>query len=176
MDKDKSTQIPARIAVVRAIPQPGHKRRWCGLELWVEDRAKRPHPEEKHGLPWPDTEVKVRVVDKPAPFDPNANGGAPIEISPATLVMLEKDDRIAVRVLDGDGGDPAETIRAKAANAKLEEEIAELRRQLAEESERAKALQTSSQQQAEELGAKLAASEAELATVRAQLSARGSRK
>lgn len=165
----QSTQTAARIAVVRAIPQPGHKRRWCGLEHWVKDIAHRPHPEEKHGLPWPDTEVKVRVVDEPRPFDPNANGGAPVEISPATFAMLELDDRIAVRMIDGSAGDSTEVVRAKAHAASLEEQLLELRAQLAEESERNKQLHSISQAQTEELGAKLASTESDLATARAQL-------
>src|SRR5690242_17901077 len=110
-----------RVAVVRAIPMPGHKRRWCGLERWVPDPKARSQQEmeelpqggfkakfdtagkpiwAKHALPWPDTDIKVLVVDNPAPFDPLANGGAPVEISPATFAMLEKDPRISVRMLN----------------------------------------------------------------------------
>lgn len=142
----------ASIAVVRAIPMPGHKRRWCGLERWVEDKDKRPQQEmeelpqggfkpkfddkgkpiyAKHALPWPETEIKVYVVDAPAPFDPNANGGAPVEISPATLADLRQDPRIAVQMLDGEGGDPAEALEAKGHAAKLEEKLADAQRMIA---------------------------------------------
>lgn len=163
---------PARIAVVRAIPHPPHRNRWCGLEKWVEDRKVRANPDEKHGLPWPATEIKVAIVEEPAPFDPNANGGAPVEISPATLVMLERDERIAVRVLGGEGGDPADVVRAKAEASKLERELVEARKALSDHSERSRVAQEAHSKQAAEQGAKLAALESELATLRAQLSSR----
>lgn len=162
-------QTASRIASVRAIPQPGHKYRWCGLELWAKDLEKRPHPEEKHGLPWPATEVKVFVVDEPKPFDPKANGGVPIEISPATFAMLERDDRIAVRMSDGSAGDSAEIVRTKVMAANLELQLQEVQAQLAEERERTKHLQLAASEQAQELGAKLAATESELHATRAQL-------
>lgn len=141
-----------RCATVRAIPMPGHKRRWCGLERWVEDKEKRPQQEmeelpgggfkpkydaagkpifAKHALPWPDTEIKVFVVDNPAPYDPNANGGAPVEISPSTLAMLRRDARISVQMLDGEGGDPAETLVIKARAVDLEDKLGRAERQIA---------------------------------------------
>lgn len=144
--------IEKQVAVVRAIPMPGHKRRWCGLERWIPNPEKRPQQEmeelptggfkpkfdekgkpiyAKHALPWPDTEIKVFVVDNPAPFDPDANGGAPVEVSPVTLAMLRQDARISVQVLDGEGGDPAEAIEAKAKAAKLEERLDEAQRHIA---------------------------------------------
>jgi hypothetical protein len=166
-------QTHTRIAVVRAIPNPGHKRRWCGLEKWVADKKVRPNPDEKHGLPWPDTEIKVAIVDEPKPFDPSANGGVPVEISPATLTMLEKDERIAVRVLGGaEGGDPAEAVHLKAELAALTAALEKAQRELADHVERSKASHAVSQRQIEETAAKLAAVEHELATARAQLSAR----
>lgn len=140
-----------QVAVVRAIPMPGHKRRWCGLERWVPDPEKRPQQDmeelptggfkpkfdekgkpiyAKHALPWPDTEIKVFVVDNPAPFDPNANGGVPVEISPSTLSELRRDVRISVQVMDGEGGDPAETLEIKAKAAKLEDKLTEAQRQI----------------------------------------------
>lgn len=141
-----------RVAVVRAIPHPPHKRRWCGLERWVPDPEKRPQQEmeelptggfkpkfdddgrpiyAKHALPWPETEVKVGVVDEPELFDPNANGGVPVEISPATFAMLQKDHRISAYLLDGSGGDPAEVVRAKAEAAQLDEKLASANRHIA---------------------------------------------
>lgn len=178
-----------RIAVVRAIPAQGHKRRWCGLERWVADPAKRPQQEmvqhndgtitpkfddagnpawAKHSLPWPDTEIKVRIVDEPAPFDPEKNGGVPLEISPSTLTALEGDPRIAVRVIGGEGGDPAEVVRAKAKAAEAEKTVEQLQRELAEERERMKRFQLEASKQAQELGAQKAAAEAELTALRAQ--------
>jgi hypothetical protein len=172
-----ATNSAVRIAEVRAIPMPGHKRRWCGMEKWVEDRAARPNPSELHGLPWPETPVKVRIVDEPPPFDPNANGGVPVAISPKTLTMLERDSRIAVRVLGGgEGGDPAEVVRLKATLAEAEKSHDELRRELASLSERYGILHSTAQKQAEETGAKLAAVEQELAAARAQLAARATSK
>jgi hypothetical protein len=177
-----------RVAVVRAIPVQGHKRRWCGLEQWTPDPKRRPqqemdqHPDgtitprfangkpvwAKHALPWPDTEIKVRIVDDPAPFDPEANGGAPVEISPSTLAMLEQDPRIAVKVIGGEGGDPAEVVRAKAAASEAEKTVEQLKRELAEERERMKRYQAETSKQAQEAGAKLAAAQAELASFHAQ--------
>lgn len=146
-----SSIAPSRIAVVRAIPMPGHKRRWCGLERWVDDKERRPQQEmeelpqggfkpkfndqgkpiyAKHALPWPDTEIKVFVADAPAPFDPNANGGAPVEISPSTLSELRRDPRISVQMMDDEGSDPAETLEVKAQAAKLEERLTEALRMI----------------------------------------------
>lgn len=137
------------VAVVRAIPHPPHKRRWCGLERWVADPAKRPQQEmeelpqggfkpkfdergkpiyAKHALPWPEDEVKVEIVDDPAPFDPLANGGYPVQISPRTLEALKGDPRIAVQVLNGEGGDPSEVVMAKATAAKIEEQLLDAQR------------------------------------------------
>jgi len=161
-----------QIAVVRAIPMPGFKRRWCGLERWVENKAKRPNPEEKHGLPWPDHEIKVRVVDNPAPFDPDKNGGVPVEISPATFAMLERDDRISAKLLGVGEGDPAENVRVKAQVAKLEEELANARRESSELIERLKLSESASQKMLEAAGAKLASVEAQLEHVRSQMGAR----
>jgi hypothetical protein len=166
------TQSNERIAVVRAIPQPGHKHRWCGLERWIEDKKARPHPEQKHGLPWPASELKVRVVDEPAPYDPNANGGAPVEISPSTFDMLKRDERIAVRMLEGEGGDPDEVVMLKAQVVELDKKLTEAQRALAGEQERFRTLHLTSQRQVEEQGAKLAAIEHELAAARAQLGSR----
>lgn len=161
----------ARLAVVRAIPMTGHKRRWCGLERWIEDRSARPNPKEKHGLPWPDFDVKVVIVDEPTPFDPNANGGVPVEISPGTLAALEKDHRIAVRVLNGDGGDPAEVIRVKAKASELEDKLTEARKESAAIAEQLKSLKSVSEQQVADQAARLAVLEQELAAARAQLGA-----
>lgn len=129
MEEKKKT-----VASVRAIPQPGHKRRWCGLEKWVEDRTKRPNPDQKHGLPWPDTEIKVYVVDDPAPFNPDMNGGVPLEISPSTLDALLHDDRIAVRILSGNET-IADVNEAKAAKAEVESQLLDLAREKADVSE-----------------------------------------
>jgi hypothetical protein len=180
-----------RVAVVRAIPAQGHKRRWCGLERWVPDPKRRPQQEleqhgdgtitpkfdeagnpvwAKHALPWPDTDIKVLIVDEPAPFDPEKNGGVPVEISPATLVMLEQDPRIAVKVIGGEGGDPAEVVRAKAQAAEAEKTVEQLKRELAEERERMKRYQLETSKQAQETGAKLTAAESELAALRSQVS------
>jgi len=158
----------AQIAMVRAIPEPGHKRRWCGLEKWVEDKKARPNPEEKHGLPWPDTEIKVVVTAKPAPYDPAANGGAPVEISPETFRMLERDPRIAARMLGVGGDDPADSVRLKAELAKVEQDLVEARKEASDAAE-AKLYRVTAQQQIEEAGKKIAALENELAQARAQL-------
>lgn len=144
------------VAVVRGIPHPPYKNRWCGLERWVPDPEKRPQQEmeelpqggfkpkfdeqgqpiwAKHALPWPDDETKVYVVDDPPLFDPKANGGRPTHISPSTLAMLKKDRRISVQVLNGDGGDPAEAVTTKAALAKSDERIAQLERLVASQQE-----------------------------------------
>lgn len=147
-----TTATKARIALVRAIPFPPHKRRWCGLERWVPDPKRRPQQEmeelpqgglkpkfdsagkpiyAKHALPWPEEEIKVEVVDEPALFDPEANGGYPVQISPRTLQMLREDSRIAVRVLGEDGGDAEEVIAAKAQAADLDEKLQEANRLIA---------------------------------------------
>lgn len=182
-----------RIAVVRATPYPPHKRRWCGLEQWVSDPERRSQQDmdelpaggfrpkfdgkgkplyAKHALPWPDTEIRVVIVDHPKPFDPNANGGAPVEISPATLSMLESDPKIAVRVLSGPGGDPAEVIHAKAQASKLEVDLQDARREMAAISESEKTYRASSEELVTEVtakNAKIAALEQELAAARASI-------
>ncbi len=183
------------VAVVRAIPHMPHKRRWCGLERWVPDPANRSQQEmeelptggfkpkfdeqgkpiyAKHALPWPDTEVKVYVVDKPAPYDPNANGGAPVEISPASLRMLEQDERIAVRLL-GEGVDASDVAHAKARIAEVENEVTALARAKSELAERL-ATETRSRAAAENLAQaateKTKALELELAELRTKLEKR----
>ena len=183
------------VAVVRAIPHMPHKRRWCGLERWVPDPANRSQQEmdelptggfrpkfdaagkpiyAKHALPWPDTEIKVLVVDEPAPYDPNANGGAPVEISPATLRALEQDERIAVRVL-GEGVDATDVAHAKARIIEAENEAAAVAREKANLAERL-ASETRNRTAAENLAKaaseKSAALELELAELRAKLDKR----
>ncbi|MGH8323451.1 MAG: hypothetical protein ACRETD_06585, partial [Steroidobacteraceae bacterium] len=93
----------------------------------------------KHALPWPADEVKVEVVDDPEPFNPEANGGRPTQISPRTVEMLRQDHRIAVHVIGADGGDPAEAIQDKARAAKLEEKLSEAQRHIASLQEQASA-------------------------------------
>jgi hypothetical protein len=180
-----------RVAVVRAIPMPGHKRRWCGLERWVPDPERRPQQEleaqpggvsfmpkfdeqgkpiyVKHSLPWPDTEVKVLVVDKPQPFDPEANGGVPQEISPATFAMLKADPRISVHMLGGTEGDSEQAALAKAEAAKLEQELAGARRAISETVERLSAATdriAEQDAQAQRQGEKIAQLEKELEAAR----------
>lgn len=166
------TDNQPRTAYVRAIPMTGYSRRWCGSEKWVEDKVARPNTTEKHGLPWPDAEVRVSIVDEPKPFDPNVNGGVPIEISPTTLQMLERDPRMAVRVLSGDGGDPAEIIHVKASVTKLEGDLAEARREASGLIEQLKSLKAVSDQQITDQASKIALLEHELASARAQLGVR----
>jgi hypothetical protein len=173
-----NTQQNPRIAVVKAFPMPGHVRRWGGEELWVEDTREeiplRRHS-GRHALPWPATEIKVEIVDKPDPFDPNMNGGVPRQISPSSLRMLEEDPRISVHVL-GEGGDPAEQVRMAAALAAHEQKIVEARRQLAEVAESAEAdrqrfamILGETEKRAAESGSKVTALEAENAALKAQL-------
>jgi hypothetical protein len=175
----ETTEQKPRIAVIRAIPMPGHHRRWGGMERWVDDtdksvKGRRPG---KHGLPWPDTEVKVAIVDEPTPFDPNMNGGVPTEISPRSLKMLMDDPRISVQMLgDASGGDPAEIVRAKAALSEQEEALQKMRRELAEAHERAKAehqkyeyVLAGTEKRAIDASAKLTEAEAEIESLRAQL-------
>lgn len=184
MERNAEAQTaPIRYAVVRAIPMPGHSRRWCGHEPWVIDRgepAKGLAPTrfgERHGLPWTASETKVAIVANPKPFDPSM--GPPREISPATLVMLERDDRMSVRVLNGEGGgDPAEVYRAKAAIAEFEEDLAAAGREIATLSESLHlernaiaAERESTKAAANEAGARYAVLEQELAAARAQLAA-----
>jgi hypothetical protein len=126
----------------------------------------------KHGLPWPDHEIKVFVVDQPALFDPEKNGGVPQEISPTTLVMLEADPRIAVKVIGDGGNDVAdELVHAKALIAELEEKLKSAQRDLADTAERESAKRVASANLAEEQGKQIAALANELAQARAQLSA-----
>lgn len=166
MEEKKKT-----VAAVRAIPQPGHKRRWCGLEKWVEDRANRPHPEQKHGLPWPDTEVKVYVVDEPEPFNPDANGGVPVEISPLTLEALLRDERMAVRIISGNET-IADVNEAKAAKAEVESQLLDLAREKATIAEQLTKARISEETAIKTVAAnaqKVASLEEENALLRAQL-------
>lgn len=171
------------VAVVRAIPNPGHKRRWCGAERWIADPKRRPQQEmitkpeggfapkfdergrpvwAKHALPWPDSEIKVYVVDDPAPFDPEANGGVPVEISPSTLAMLRKDPRINVQVLNAEGEDPRDGLAAKGALAEAQEKLREAERKIAAYHEREKSHEARVRAAREEERAKLAGEIAEL--------------
>lgn len=157
------------VVEVRAMPAPGHKRRWCGLERWA-DSAKRPGPkEQRHALPWPASPVKVYVKDDPKPFDPDQEGGVPTEISPRTLEALQRDPRIAVRTISG-FVEVDEVLGAKAAALEAQQKIVELQREAAAVSERLHAAKLS-----EETAAKLAEArekriaelEAEVAEMRA---------
>lgn len=167
----------SRIAVVRAFPHPPYKNRWAGSEYWVDDirTDARARPRGKHGLPWPAHEIKVEVVSNPEPYDPLRNGGVPTQISPRTLRDLERDPRIAVYV-QGEGGDPAESVRMAAQLAETEEHVQEARRKLAEAGERASAdhqryqiVLHSTEKKLVEESAKVSTLEAELATLRQQM-------
>jgi hypothetical protein len=148
---EAATQKPT-IVLVRAVPYPPHKRRWCGLERWVVDKEKRPQQEmeelpaggfkpkfdekgrpiyAKHALPWPAEEIKVEIVDNPAPFDPNANGGYPTQISAATFVMLQQDERIMARLAGSGSGDSDESLKAKAQTVVAEEKLQSAQREIA---------------------------------------------
>lgn len=179
-----------RIAVVRAIPHPPHKRRWCGLEHWVADPVHRPQQEmeelptggfkplfnpdgtpryAKHALPWPEFEVKVGIVDDPKPFDPQANGGVPVEISPRTLEALKRDHRIAVTVLGGPGGDASEAVRDKARAAELDEQLATANRHIASLQEQVSAAHEAA---AAKVAGEIAKLRQELAETKARLAER----
>jgi hypothetical protein len=82
----------------------------------------------KHALPWPAFDVKVAIVDQPAPFDPNANGGVPVEISPATFRMLQDDERILARLHSDESISTEEALAAKAAKADLEKQLQDAQR------------------------------------------------
>lgn len=175
-----------RIAVIRAIPMQGHKRRWAGLERWIPDAKNRPQQEmeelpqggfkpvfkdgkpvyAKHALPWPDFEVKVGIVDEPCLFDPEANGGVPLEISPSSVELIRQDQRIAIQVVNGEGGDATADVEAKARMADLEKEVQDLRRRAASEHERIDArVKAESAKQAKQMADK----DAEIAELRAKL-------
>lgn len=152
------------IAVIRAFPAPPHKHRYGGLEQWVPDEKMRPDQEmevqpdgtfkpvfkdgakvyRKHALPWPATDIKCYIVDHPKPYDPNANGGYAVEISPASLAMMRKDPRLNVRIEGGEGGDAPAAIEAKARATAAEDELSAVRRQMANAVEEASRLREQS--------------------------------
>lgn len=173
-----------RMAKVRALPMPGHKRRWCGAERWVPNIEKRPEVEieqgadgstrpkldsagkpiyVKHALPWPDFEIKVRIVDNPQPFNPDHNGGVPVEISPTTFAMLQKDERIMAQIIGADGIDAAAVVQSKAEAAKLEEQLTDARRENAELAEQLKSFRHVTEEEHKASDAKIKALEAQLA-------------
>jgi hypothetical protein len=143
---------------VRAMPPRGFDRRWCA------------------GRPWTSKEVIVKVVDTVPPFDPQnpysakAIEASEIEISPLDLETLKKDRHIAVAIAGAPATDQLEMNAAKAHALELEEETKRVRAEHGDLVEELKRFKAVSQKEFESLGAKLAATENDLASARAQLS------
>jgi hypothetical protein len=161
-----------RTAVIRAIPETGRKYRFAGVGP------------DGQALPWPDAEVRVKVVADPKPEEvktwagpggssywvkdskgilrPRVEGGLPTEVTEKQLADIMADKRITVRVLDGNGGDAQEVIEAKVKAAGLEERLKAAESELAAAAERYALSQATAARAADAAAAKIRELEAAL--------------
>ena len=140
---------------VRAIPPPGNLYR------------------RRAGRPWPAEPVIVKVVDNPKPHKLDAKGKIEAfsdEISPAQYAELQADPHINAYPV----GDPnaAPVLESQAALVEKDREIAALRKELSGYAEIAAEERRAIAAEAEEAGKKVAALEAEVERLRAQLGKR----
>lgn len=152
--------MEAQVFIVRAMPAQGHERRWC---------ARRPFTREA---------IEVRVVDDPKP---NITKDGKVvaysyELTPKELEELQADPHIAVSIAGNPDADPLELNALKAQIQKLEQELAQARRDHQGEIEDLKAARAASAKLAEDMGAKVVHLEQQLANVNAQLAERGKKK
>ncbi len=155
---------------VRAMPAPGHDRRWC---------AQRPFTRETVTVTVKDNpKPHVREIDK-ATGKPSETGkilAYSYEITPAELEELRADPHIAVSVLGSGDADPLELNAAKAKIIELEAKLEKARKDHQAEIEELKAFRVGSMQQAEEAGKRASHLEQQLAAANVQLVEKGKKK
>lgn len=127
------------------------------------------------GRPWGKEPVTVTVVDKPAPPSVHKDRDGRVmtsfsnEVSPTQLEELKRDPHFAVSAVGPAGADAGEMNEAKAAVLKLEEQITELRRELAGSLEDMRAVRQQASKEAEVAGERIMELEQLLADAKAQL-------
>ncbi len=143
--------------IIRAMPAPGHTRRFRG------------------GRPWGADPVKVKVVDAPAParIDRDRDGREIIthsnEISPLQLAALQADRCFAVSAV-GDGETDASSINAlKVRIIDLEKALADERRDHQAALEDLKSHRSADIREAEESAARGKKAEQDLLDAKGQL-------
>jgi hypothetical protein len=144
---------------IRAMPAMGFSHRWCAQRPWGKET------------------MVVTVTDSPKPATVEERDGRKHyayhdEISAADLEELRRDPHISVSIVGSGDGDPLALNAAKARIIELEAKIADARLEHQAETEELKAFRMGALKQVEEMGAKVALLEQQLASANANLAER----